>query len=61
MFIVRRSRMAHRFNPLHVMCYLVRLGISLKKARKVCGCYEIVYCPIDYICNSFYNLYIRLV
>ncbi|MBG0775634.1 MAG: hypothetical protein H0S85_04275 [Desulfovibrionaceae bacterium] len=35
-----RSRLQHRFNPLHVYCRLRCLGFSGPLARSVCAVYE---------------------
>ncbi len=35
-----RSRLQHRFNPLHVYCRLRTIGVADKAARVVTSCYE---------------------
>ena len=39
-----KQLLQHVFNPLHVMCRLIDLGLSMKAARRIVSWYEILYC-----------------
>ncbi len=48
MELVMKSGIQHRMNPLHIYCRLIELGVSKKRAKKICILLKKTVCRLCY-------------